>query len=61
MRTYLLLRRLLRRDAGMTTAEYAIGTVAAAAFAAVLYLIVTGDTVSGGLTSLISDALTHDT
>ncbi|MGX7825743.1 DUF4244 domain-containing protein [Actinokineospora sp. 24-640] len=60
MRTYLLLRRLLRRDAGMTTAEYAIGTVAAAAFAAVLYLIVTSDTVSSGLTSLITDALTHD-
>ena len=28
-------------DAGMSTAEYAIGTIAAAAFAAVLYTVVT--------------------
>ncbi|MDV6011361.1 DUF4244 domain-containing protein [Haloechinothrix sp. LS1_15] len=44
-------------DDGMTTAEYAIGTVAAAAFAAVLYSVVTGDSVVGGLTSLIERAL----
>ena len=29
------LRRFLRDDAGMTTAEYAVGTIAAVAFAAV--------------------------
>jgi C4-dicarboxylate transporter len=45
-------------DDGMTTAEYAIGTVAAAAFAAVLYTIVTGDSVVSGLTSLVEHALT---
>lgn len=51
-------RRLaLAADDGMTTAEYAIGTVAAAALAAVLYSIVTGDTVTAGLTSLIEHAL----
>jgi Flp pilus assembly pilin Flp len=34
-------RPLLRDDSGMSTVEYAIGTVAAAAFAAVLYAVVT--------------------
>ena len=29
-------------DDGMSTAEYAIGTIAAAAFGAVLYTVVTG-------------------
>ncbi|HKS45335.1 MAG TPA: DUF4244 domain-containing protein [Amycolatopsis sp.] len=53
-------RRRLRAvpDDGMSTAEYAIGTLAAAAFAAVLYAIVTGDSVVSGLTSLIERALT---
>ncbi|MFF8291332.1 DUF4244 domain-containing protein [Streptomyces sp. NPDC016309] len=41
----------------MTTAEYAMGTLAACAFAAVLYKIVTSDAVSGGLQSLIGRAL----
>lgn len=43
-------------DAGMSTVEYAVGTIAAAAFAAVLYRIVTGDSVVAGLTKLINDA-----
>lgn len=30
-------------DDGMSTAEYAIGTIAAAAFGAILYTVVTGD------------------
>ena len=45
-------------DAGMSTVEYAVGTVVAAAFAAVLYKIVTGDSVVAGLTNLINTALT---
>ncbi|MCS0639263.1 DUF4244 domain-containing protein [Streptomyces sp. LP05-1] len=45
------------QDTGMTTAEYAMGTIAACAFAAVLYRIVTSDTVSSGLQSLIGKAL----
>lgn len=45
------------RDAGMTTVEYAVGTVVAAAFAAVLYRIVTGDSIVTGLTNLINSAL----
>lgn len=46
-----------RSDAGMSTVEYAVGTVVAAAFAAVLYQIVTGDSVINGLTDLINRAL----
>ncbi|GHC97393.1 hypothetical protein GCM10007079_50820 [Nocardiopsis terrae] len=44
-------------DRGMSTAEYAVGTVAAVALAGVLYLVVTGDTVTDALTSIIVDAL----
>jgi hypothetical protein len=44
-------------DAGMTTAEYAVGTVAAVAFAVVLYKIVQSDAVSSALSSIISSAL----
>jgi hypothetical protein len=44
-------------DAGMSTAEYAIGTIAAAAFGAILYTVVTGDSVVDGLTALIQRAL----
>lgn len=44
-------------DDGMSTAEYAIGTIAAAAFAALLYAVVTGDSVLAGLTALVERAL----
>ncbi len=44
-------------DTGMSTVEYAIGTVAAAAFGAVLYSVVTGDSVVGALTGIIGRAL----
>jgi hypothetical protein len=42
---------------GMSTVEYAIGTIAAAAFGAVLYSVVTGDSIVGALTNLINRAL----
>jgi hypothetical protein len=45
------------RDEGMSTVEYAIGTVAAAAFAAVLYAVVSGDSVVTALTELVQRAL----
>jgi hypothetical protein len=48
----------LRSETGMSTAEYAIGTIAAAAFAAVLYAVVTGGSITDALTSLIHRALT---
>ena len=44
-------------EAGMSTAEYAVGTVAACAFAAVLYRVVTGDSIVAGLTRLVDSAL----
>lgn len=47
----------LGSDEGMSTAEYAVGTIAAAAFAAVLYAVVTGSSVVSGLGSLIGKAL----
>jgi hypothetical protein len=52
-------RQLVARgsDSGMSTAEYAVGTIAAAAFAAVLYAVVTGSSVVSGLGSLVSKAL----
>ena len=49
---------LVADEAGMSTVEYAIGTIAAAAFGAILYSVVTGDSVVGSLTNLISRALT---
>jgi hypothetical protein len=53
-----LARRIrLRADAGMTTAEYAVGTVAAVAFAAVLYRIVRSSAVQSALSSIIQSAL----
>jgi hypothetical protein len=48
---------LAAEDDGMSTAEYAIGTIAAAAFGAVLYTVVTGDSVVGALTGLVQRAL----
>ena len=45
------------REAGMTTAEYAVGTIAACAFAAILYQVVTGESVVAALGALISRAL----
>jgi hypothetical protein len=45
-------------DAGMSTAEYAIGTIAAAAFGALLYTVVTGDSILGALTAIVQRALT---
>jgi hypothetical protein len=44
-------------EVGMSTAEYAVGTVAACAFAAVLYRVVTGGSVVTGLTDLVESAL----
>ena len=46
-----------RGEAGMSTAEYAVGTVAACAFAAVLYRVVTGGSIVTGLTDLVESAL----
>lgn len=55
LRTRLL--RVLTAEEGMSTAEYAIGTIAAAAFGAVLYTVVTGDSIVSALTKIIDKAL----
>jgi hypothetical protein len=55
-----LYRRILRRlggDAGMSTAEYAVGTVAAVAFAAVLFKVVHSAAVQTALSHIITSAL----
>ncbi|MFJ3922772.1 DUF4244 domain-containing protein [Streptomyces sp. NPDC090022] len=58
VRTRLIeLRRPRRADAGMSTSEYAMGTIAACAFAAVLYKVVTSEVVSTALQSTIGKAL----
>lgn len=49
--------RALRSDAGMTTAEYAVGTVAAVAFAVVLFKVVQSPAVHGALSAIVTGAL----
>ncbi|MBG6189415.1 hypothetical protein IWX64_000335 [Arthrobacter sp. CAN_A212] len=50
-------RRLGRSEAGMATAEYAIATLAAVGFAALLVAILSSGEVRGMLMNLISSAL----
>ncbi len=47
----------MNADEGMSTAEYAIGTVAAAGFAGLLLKILTLPAVSNALTELLTKAL----
>ena len=53
------LRERFQRDDGMTTAEYAMGIVAAVAFAGILYKVVTGGAVTAALTAIIKTALSQ--
>ncbi|GIH22505.1 hypothetical protein Aph01nite_08150 [Acrocarpospora phusangensis] len=46
-----------RREAGMSTAEYAVGTIAACGFAALLFKVVTSGEVQEMLSALIQKAL----
>jgi hypothetical protein len=48
---------LMVDDDGMSTVEYAIGTIAAAAFGAILYTVITGDSIVSALTNIITRAL----
>ncbi|MEU3898801.1 DUF4244 domain-containing protein [Streptomyces sp. NPDC045251] len=50
-------RRAAARDAGMVTSEYAMGIVAAVAFAVVLYKVVTSGAVSAELQGIVKQAL----
>jgi hypothetical protein len=51
------LRARVRRDAGMNTAEYAVGTLAAVAFAGLLLKVLTSDSVQKMLTAIVQRAL----
>jgi hypothetical protein len=51
------LTMLVVDESGMSTVEYAIGTIAAAAFGAILYTVVTGDSIVSALTNIITRAL----
>ncbi|MEV4860833.1 DUF4244 domain-containing protein [Streptomyces ossamyceticus] len=54
----LMLRvRAARKDAGMVTSEYAVGIIAAVAFAAVLYKVVTSGQVQAELQEIVGRAL----
>jgi Flp pilus assembly pilin Flp len=52
------LRRRLASDRGAATAEYAIATMAAVAFAGLLVVIMQSDEVRGILTDMVRSALT---
>ncbi|WP_109557142.1 DUF4244 domain-containing protein [Mycobacteroides abscessus] len=45
------------RGVKSSTRAYAIGTIAAAAFGAILYTVVTGDSIVSALTNIITRAL----
>ncbi|MEU2661223.1 DUF4244 domain-containing protein [Micromonospora sp. NPDC007220] len=47
----------LRGDAGMNTAEYAVGTLAAVAFAGILLKVLTSGNVQSALAAVIDRAL----
>ena len=49
---------LRRDDEGMSTAEYAVGTVAACGFAGILYKLLTSEQVLSLLTDIVRRALT---
>lgn len=50
-------RTKLDNDRGMSTIEYAFGSLAAAALAGVLYLVVNGNGVTSAIEGVITDAL----
>lgn len=51
------LREKYRRDDGMTTAEYAVGLIAAVAFAGILYKVITSPPVQAALAAIVKRAL----
>ncbi|MFH8805032.1 DUF4244 domain-containing protein [Streptomyces sp. NPDC017936] len=53
--------RASRGDAGMVTSEYAMGIVAAVAFAVILYQVVTSGTVTAELEAIVKRALSAST
>jgi hypothetical protein len=47
----------LKNDDGMSTVEYAVGTLAAATFGAVLMKVVSSDSIRSALSAIIARAL----
>lgn len=56
-RLQMRIRALRWTEAGMSTAEYAVGTLAAVAFAAVLMVVVKSGPVKSALAGVITTAL----
>ena len=56
VRAAVRLQTLRSDDAGMTTAEYAVGTVAACGFGGILYKVITSGAVLELITGVISKA-----
>ena len=52
----MIVKVLRRSEQGMTTAEYAVGTVAACGFGGVLYKLLTSETVVELLTNVVRQA-----
>lgn len=52
----MIVKVLRRSEQGMTTAEYAVGTVAACGFGGVLYKLLTSETVVELLTNVVRHA-----
>ena len=51
--------RKMRSEQGMSTIEYAFGSLAAAALAGVLYMVVNGNGVTSAIERVITDALSN--
>lgn len=59
MSLYTRTKSLLNSDDGMSTVEYAMGSLAAAALAAVLYAVINAQAVVDAIESIITDALSN--
>ncbi|QGU03593.1 DUF4244 domain-containing protein [Corynebacterium comes] len=59
MSLYTRTKSLLTSDDGMSTVEYAMGSLAAAALAAVLYAVINAQAVVDAIESIITDALSN--
>ncbi|MDO5668501.1 MAG: DUF4244 domain-containing protein [Corynebacterium sp.] len=57
MTIYRHLRTTLADDTGMSTVEYAMGSIAAAALAAVLYAVINANAVVSAIEDIITTAL----
>lgn len=51
--------RIIKRDDGMTTAEYAVGTVAAAGLGGILLKLLTSDGLRDLIWGVLSKAFSH--